>query len=221
MKAGVRYTSALAILVVCTAIGRAGGIGWPEAVARLTKERSKAEVCVASLKGRGNSEQVSRGRLAYGAAKVDLDAVIAGLMTALSEGGNRESLPSLEAELERGASGQRSAALHCGTEELGRRCSEGGNRAVDQTSVRSRLGYLCEFPQRQGRDTNPVGGGQMARLRHGAGNAIAPAPARACAEIFRVLVPAAFSQQVVLFQPDAPDVALILVNALSTKARPS
>jgi len=105
MKAGVRYTSALAILVVCTAIGRAGGIGWPEAVARLTKERSNAEVCVASLKGRGNSEQVSRGRLAYGAAKADLDAVIAGLMTALSEGGNPESLPRLEAELEGGASG--------------------------------------------------------------------------------------------------------------------
>jgi hypothetical protein len=61
----------------------------------------------------------------------------------------------------------------------------------------------------------------MARLRHGAGSAIAPALARACAEIFRVLVPAAFSQQVVLFQPGAPDVALILVNALSTKARHS
>ena len=105
MKAGVRLTSVLAILVVCTAIGQAGGIGWPEAVARLTKERSNAEVCVASLKGRGNSEQVSRGRLMYGAAKADLDAVIAGLMTALAEGGNPESLPSLEAELERGASG--------------------------------------------------------------------------------------------------------------------
>jgi hypothetical protein len=105
MKAGVRYTSALAILVICTGNSQAGGIGWPEAVARLTKERSNAEVCVASLKGRGNSEQVSRGRLTYGAAKADLDAVIAGLMTALAEGGNPESLPSLEAELERGASG--------------------------------------------------------------------------------------------------------------------
>ena len=94
MKAGVRFTSELANLVVCTAIGQAGGIGWPEAVARLTKERSNAEVCVASLKGRGNSEQVSRGRLMYGAAKADLDAVIAGLMTALAEGGNPESLPS-------------------------------------------------------------------------------------------------------------------------------
>ena len=203
MKTGVRYTSALAILVVCTAIGRAGGIGWPEAVARLTKERSNAEVCVASLKGRGNSEQVSRGRLAYGAAKADLDAVIAGLMTALSEGGNPESLPSLEAELERGASG---LAAFCKTvnnlrsprtEELGRRCSKGG---IDQTSVRSRLDYLHEFPQRQGRDThehsNPAGGGQMARLRHGAGSAITPVPAGTCAEIFRVS--ATFSQQVLI-----------------------
>jgi hypothetical protein len=104
MKSGVRYTGALVALVVCTGIVQAGEIGWPEAVARLTKERSSAEVYVASLKGRGNGEQVARGRLAYGAAKADLDAVIAGLMTALAEGGNPESLPSLEAELERGAS---------------------------------------------------------------------------------------------------------------------
>ena len=77
MKSGGRYTGALAALVVCTGICQADEIRWSEAVARLTKERSKAEVCVASLKGRGNSEQVSRGRLTYGAAKADLDAVIA------------------------------------------------------------------------------------------------------------------------------------------------
>jgi len=165
----VRVPPTVAILVVCTAIGRAGGIGWPEAVARLTKERSNAEVCVASLKGRGNSEQVSRGRLAYGAAKADLDAVIAGLMTALSEGGNPESLPSLEAELERGASG---LAAFCKTVNdlplstvapknwVGDAVKEAIEPLI-KTSVRSRLDYLHEFPQRQGRDThehsNPAG----------------------------------------------------------------
>jgi hypothetical protein len=50
---------------------RAGGIGWPEAVARLTEERSHAEICVASLKGHGNPAQVSRGRTTYGAAKAN------------------------------------------------------------------------------------------------------------------------------------------------------
>jgi hypothetical protein len=103
VKAGVRYADALLMLVVCTGIGHAGGIGWPEAVARLTKERSNAEVCAASLEGRGNSQQVSRGQPTYGAAKADLDAVIAGLMTTLAEGGNPESRPRLEAEPERGA----------------------------------------------------------------------------------------------------------------------
>jgi hypothetical protein len=85
--------------------GQAAGIGWPEAVARLAEERSKAEICVAVLKGRGDKEQISRGRLAYGTAKAEFDAAIAGLITALAEGGTPESLPSLQAELERGATG--------------------------------------------------------------------------------------------------------------------
>jgi hypothetical protein len=50
------YVGALAILIALTRIVQAGGIGWPEAVARLTKERSDAEICVASLKGRGNDD---------------------------------------------------------------------------------------------------------------------------------------------------------------------
>jgi hypothetical protein len=86
-------------------VSQAAGIAWPEAVARLAGERSKAEICIALLKGHGDTEQVSRGRLAYGAAKADFDAVIAGLVTALAEGGSPESLPSLQAKLERGASG--------------------------------------------------------------------------------------------------------------------
>ena len=131
---------------------RAGEIGWPEAVARLTKERSNAEVCVASLKGRGNSEQVSRGRLTYGAAKADLDAVIAGLMTALAEGGNPESLPSLEAELERGAA---ALAAFCktvsdvplSTAEQKNRVGEAVKDAM-QPFVGGRLDDLHELPAR-------------------------------------------------------------------------
>jgi hypothetical protein len=107
MKRGaVRAWALLGLLVWATpATGRAAGIGWPEAVSRLAEERSHAEICVASLKGHGNAEQISHGRLAYGTAKADFDAVIAGLVIALAEGGTPESLSSLDAKLERGASG--------------------------------------------------------------------------------------------------------------------
>jgi hypothetical protein len=105
MRWGSQYVGALAILIIFAGSGQATGIGWPEAVGRLAGERSKAEICVALLKGHGDNEAVARGRLAYGVAKADFDAVIAGLTTALAEGGNPKSLPSLEAALLRGASG--------------------------------------------------------------------------------------------------------------------
>ena len=86
-------------------LGQAAGIGWPEAVSRLAEERSKAELCVGSLKKHGNQVQIEQGRLAYGTAKANFDGVISGLVTALGEGGNPESLPSLDSKLARGATG--------------------------------------------------------------------------------------------------------------------
>jgi hypothetical protein len=86
-------------------LGQTAGIGWPEAVSRLAEERSKAELCVTSLKKYGNEGQKAQGRLAYGAAKANFDGVIAGLITALGESGNPESLPSLDAKLAQGATG--------------------------------------------------------------------------------------------------------------------
>jgi hypothetical protein len=106
-RGAMHVWGALLGLLVCTAsaLGQVAGIGWPEAVSRLAEERSKAEICVALLKGHGDKEQISRSRLAYGTAKADFDAVIAGLVTALTEGKTPESLPSLDAKLERGTSG--------------------------------------------------------------------------------------------------------------------
>jgi hypothetical protein len=93
----------LALLIsIAPGISRAD-IGWPEAVGRLAGERSKAETCAALLKGYGDKQQSSRGQLAYGEAKANFDAVIAELITALTEGGNPKSLPSLETDLEHGA----------------------------------------------------------------------------------------------------------------------
>jgi len=95
---------ALALLIsIAPGIGWAADIGWPEAVGRLAGERTKAETCAALLKGHGNEQQMSQGQLAYGEAKADFDGVIAGLITALGEGENPESLPSLETKLEHGA----------------------------------------------------------------------------------------------------------------------
>jgi len=96
----------LIALLACLAAqtGHSMEIGWPDAVGRLTGERSTAEACVGSLKTYGNSEQIAQGRFVYGTAKADFDAVIAGLMTALAEDGSPEDLPSLEAKLEHGAS---------------------------------------------------------------------------------------------------------------------
>jgi len=92
----------LLIMPVGARISRAQDVGWPEAVARLAQTRSKAEACVALLKGNGNDAQIARGRLDYGSAKADIDSVIAGLETALAEGGKPESLPSLQGRLEHG-----------------------------------------------------------------------------------------------------------------------
>jgi hypothetical protein len=93
---------ALAVLVV-PGISRGADIGWPEAVGRLAGERSKAETCAGLLKGHGDKQQIAQGQMVYGDAKANFDAVIAGLVTALTEGGNPKSLPSLETDLEQGA----------------------------------------------------------------------------------------------------------------------
>jgi hypothetical protein len=77
-------------------------IGWPEAVGRLAGARSKAETCAAMLKRYGDKQQIAQGQLDYGEGKANFDAVIAGLITALTEGGKPKSLPSLETDLGNG-----------------------------------------------------------------------------------------------------------------------
>ena len=77
-------------------------IGWQEAMARLAGERTRAETCAGLLKKHGDDTAISRGALAYGEAKAEADAVIAGLVAALATGKKPTSLPDLEARLERG-----------------------------------------------------------------------------------------------------------------------
>jgi hypothetical protein len=87
------------------ALGQPATMTWSEAVAQLTGERTKAETCAALLKRYGNETQVSRGQLTYTNAKADADAVIAGLIVALSTGQQPASLSSLQAKLSTSVSG--------------------------------------------------------------------------------------------------------------------
>jgi hypothetical protein len=80
-------------------------MSWPEAVGQIAGQRAKAEACVALLKRYGDDAQIARGQLTYADAKADFDAVIAGLITALSAGQTPASLPSLQAKLSSGVSG--------------------------------------------------------------------------------------------------------------------
>jgi hypothetical protein len=96
----------LALFVLTSsAASQPATISWPEAVAQLTGERAKAETCVALMKKYGDDAQIARGQLTYTTAKADSDAVIAGLITALSAGQAPVSLPSLQGKLSSGVSG--------------------------------------------------------------------------------------------------------------------
>jgi len=80
-------------------------MSWPEAVGQIAGQRAKAEAYVALMKRYGDDAQIARGQLSYADAKADFDAVIAGLITALSAGQTPASLPSLQAKLSSGVSG--------------------------------------------------------------------------------------------------------------------
>jgi hypothetical protein len=83
----------------------AATITWPDAVAQLTAERTRAETCVSLLKRYGDKGQVDHGQLTYANAKADADAVIAGLITALSTRQEPASLSNLQASLSSGVFG--------------------------------------------------------------------------------------------------------------------
>jgi hypothetical protein len=74
-------------------------ITWPDAVAQLAGERSKAETCIALMKKYGSDAQVAHAQLTYTDGKTDSDTVIAGLITVLSSGQAPASLPNLQAKL--------------------------------------------------------------------------------------------------------------------------
>ena len=74
---------------------------WQQAVERLAAVRQDAEHCTAIIKARGTETARAAAYETYGIAKMDVDAVIAGLVTAVAQGDGPDSLPGLRPRLER------------------------------------------------------------------------------------------------------------------------
>ena len=109
----IRAAAFLALFVLTgSAVGQPVSISWPDAVGKIAGERAKAETCVALMKKYGDDAQKARGQMTYTTAKADFDAVIAGLITALSARQTPASLPSLQSKLSSGVSG---LVEFCGT----------------------------------------------------------------------------------------------------------
>ena len=80
-------------------------LGWPEVIARLTKARTQAATCVEVLKSSGDKAALTSARLTYGMAEGEMDGVIAGLTTALVEGGDPDRQPTVRSSLETSGKG--------------------------------------------------------------------------------------------------------------------
>ena len=78
---------------------------WADAVAHLASARTKAETSVAILKKFGDTGSLARGQLIYSDAKAEADAVIAGLIVAVSAKGQPEKLSSLDERVGRAVTG--------------------------------------------------------------------------------------------------------------------
>ena len=78
---------------------------WPEATARFTEMRTRAETCVGLLKTYGKPNQIAQGKLAYSEAKAKIDGAISGLITALATNGHPDSLPNLQSMIDQGSTG--------------------------------------------------------------------------------------------------------------------
>ena len=75
-------------------------LGWPEVIALLAKAKTQATACVEVLMSNGDKTAIATARLTYGMAEAEMDGVIAGLTTALVQGGEPSSLPTVRASLE-------------------------------------------------------------------------------------------------------------------------
>jgi len=69
------------------------------------REKSQAKACVALLKSVGDKPTILEGEIAYENAKAAADGVIAGLLTALVEGGKPQDFPTIQADMQEAGKG--------------------------------------------------------------------------------------------------------------------
>lgn len=81
-------------------------LAWPEAIARLAAERTRADACVAQARALGVAATDPLA-LGYGEAKAEVDGVIAGLSVALAERREPAALTELERRMAAGVDGRR------------------------------------------------------------------------------------------------------------------
>ncbi len=94
------------VLVIPTTLCAAEAtLGWPEVIGLLAKARTQATTCVQVLKSDGDKASLSSAQLTYGMAEGEMDGVIAGLTTALVQGGDPSSLPTTRTSLETAGKG--------------------------------------------------------------------------------------------------------------------
>jgi hypothetical protein len=90
----------LASIVPATLCVAETPLGWPEVIALLAKAKTQATTCVQVLKANGDKASIGSAQLTYGMAEAEMDGVIAGLKTALVDGGEPSSLPTARTSLD-------------------------------------------------------------------------------------------------------------------------
>ncbi len=105
MKRIFLIVSASVWIVPATLFAAQTTLGWPEVIALLAKARTQATTCVQVLKSGGDKVALASAQLTYGMAEGEMDGVIAGLTTALVDGGNPDSLPTARTSLDTAGKG--------------------------------------------------------------------------------------------------------------------
>jgi hypothetical protein len=107
----VHYAIGSVLVTLMPAVAVAAGdtpMAWPEAVAELAGERTRAETCVRVFKRHvaADTAALSRGELDYGDAKANMDEVIAALLVAVTKGDEPVSVHNLDARLKEAVAGR-------------------------------------------------------------------------------------------------------------------
>jgi hypothetical protein len=95
----------LAAIIPTTLCAAEAPLGWPEVIGLLAKAKTQATTCVQVLKSNGDKPTLTRIQLTYGMAEGEIDDVIAGLTTALVQGGEPSSLTTARTSLETAGKG--------------------------------------------------------------------------------------------------------------------